>query len=136
MDIISQLITRARASKQRIVLPEGSEGRTLRAADRAIAEGLADIILLGDPKEIKSLAAEWNLMNIGGATIIDPSNNPKAEAYAEIRPMTDRVVKHKGFYEWYGPGGVPSGSGHFKGSAGTLCKAIAMLRAWAEQYSR
>ena len=84
MDIISQLITRARASKQRIVLPEGSEGRTLRAADRAIAEGLADIILLGDPKEIKSLAAEWNLMNIGGATIIDPSNNPKAEAYAEL----------------------------------------------------
>ena len=84
MDIISQLITRARASKQRIVLPEGSEGRTLRAADRAIAEGLADIILLGDPKEIKSLAAEWNLMNIGGATIIDPSNNPKAETYAEL----------------------------------------------------
>ena len=84
MDIISQLITRARASKQRIVLPEGCEGRTLRAADRAIAEGLADIILLGDPKEIKSLAAEWNLMNIGGATIIDPSNNPKAETYAEL----------------------------------------------------
>ena len=52
MDIISQLITRARASKQRIVLPEGSEGRTLRAADRAIAEGLADIILLGDPAQI------------------------------------------------------------------------------------
>lgn len=59
-----------------------------------------------------------------------------AEAYAEIRPMTDRVVKNKGFYEWYGPGGVPSGSGHFKGSAGTLCKAIAMLREWAEQHSR
>lgn len=59
-----------------------------------------------------------------------------AEAYTEIRPMTDRVIQNKGFYEWYGQGGVPSGSGHFKGSAGTLCKAIAMLRAWAEQHSR
>ncbi len=84
MDIISQLITRARASKQRIVLPEGTEGRTLRAADRALAEGIAEVILLGDPKEIKRLAAEWNLMNIGAATIIDPNNNPKAEEYAEL----------------------------------------------------
>ncbi len=84
MDIISQLITRARASKQRIVLPEGTEGRTLRAADRALAEGIAEVILLGDPKEIKRLAAEWNLMNIGAATIIDPDNNPKAEEYAEL----------------------------------------------------
>ncbi len=84
MDIISQLITRARASKQRIVLPEGTEGRTLRAADRALAEGIAEVILLGDPKEIKRLAAEWNLLNIGAATIIDPYNNPIAEEYAEL----------------------------------------------------
>lgn len=54
------------------------------------------------------------------------------EAYAEITPMIDRVIKNKGFYEWYGQGGVPSGSGHFKGSAGVLCKAIEMLREWAE----
>ena len=55
------------------------------------------------------------------------------EAYDELRPMIDRVIKNKGFYEWYGKGNVPSGSGHFKGSAGTLAKAITMLRAWAEQ---
>jgi len=46
--------------------------------------------------------------------------------------MIERVIKNKGFYEWYGQGGVPSGSGHFKGSAGVLCKAIEMLREWAE----
>lgn len=84
MDIISQLLNRARRSKQRIILPEGTEGRTLRAADRAIAEGIADIILIGNPSEINSMAADWNLMNIGGATIIDPNDNPKAEEYAQL----------------------------------------------------
>lgn len=59
------------------------------------------------------------------------ANGFVAEAYDEIRPMIDRVLVNKGFYEWYGPGGVPSGSGHFKGSAGVLCKAIAMLEEWA-----
>lgn len=55
------------------------------------------------------------------------------EAYDEVVPMIDRVIKNKGFYEWYGQGGVPSGSGLFKGSAGVLCKAIEMFRAWAEE---
>ena len=54
------------------------------------------------------------------------------EAYDEIRPMIDRVLQNKGFFEWYGMGGVPSGSGHFKGSAGTLAKAIEMFREWAD----
>lgn len=54
------------------------------------------------------------------------------EAYDEIRPMIDRVLQNKGFFEWYGMGNVPSGSGHFKGSAGTLAKAIEMFREWAD----
>lgn len=54
------------------------------------------------------------------------------EAYDEIQPMLERVIKNDGFYEWYGQGGVPSGSGKFKGSAGVLSKAINMLREWAD----
>ena len=61
------------------------------------------------------------------------ANGYVEEAYAEIRPMVDRVIKNKGFYEWYGQGCVPSGSGHFKGSAGVLAKAIEMLNKWAEE---
>ena len=53
------------------------------------------------------------------------------EAYQEVQPMLDRVIANKGFYEWYGMGGIPSGSGHFKGSAGVLAKAIEMFRQWA-----
>lgn len=55
------------------------------------------------------------------------------EAYDEIRPMIDRVIKNQGFFEWYGMGDVPSGSGHFKGSAGVLAKAIEMMNDWAEE---
>jgi len=55
------------------------------------------------------------------------------EAYAEIRPMIDLVIKNKGFYEWYYVDGKPKGSAQFKGSAGTLARAIQMLRTWAEQ---
>ena len=55
------------------------------------------------------------------------------EAYEEIRPMIDLVIKNKGFYEWYAVDGTPKGSPQFKGSAGTLAKAIQLLRAWAEK---
>jgi hypothetical protein len=55
------------------------------------------------------------------------------EAYAEIRPMIDLVIKNNGFYEWYSVDGKAKGSAKFKGSAGTLAKAIKMLREWAEK---
>jgi hypothetical protein len=55
------------------------------------------------------------------------------EAYEEVRPMLDLVVKNKGFYEWYGKGGAPSGSGKFKGSAGVLSKSITQFKDWARK---
>jgi phosphate acetyltransferase len=83
MDLLSQIVARAKSNKQRIVLPEATEERTLRAADKVMADDIADIILLGNPDEINKLASEWGLKNIGKATIIDPENSPKAEEYAE-----------------------------------------------------
>lgn len=56
-----------------------------------------------------------------------------AEAYQEVRPMIDRVIVNGDFYEWYGQGNTPRGSAAYKGSAGVLCKAIGMLRQWAEE---
>ena len=58
------------------------------------------------------------------------------EAYQEINPMINRVIKNNGFYEWYGMGNIPSGSGNFKGSAGVLAKAIHLLHDWAEKNNR
>lgn len=84
MDVIKNLIERACENKQRIVLPEGTEERTLKAADKAIADGIADLIILGNKAEIASLADKFNLTNIAKATIIDPADNPEAEKYASL----------------------------------------------------
>ena len=84
MSLMNEIVERAKANKQRIVLPEGTEERTLKAADRLLADEVADLILIGNPDEIMGLAKEWGLENIGKATIIDPENHPKKEAYAEL----------------------------------------------------
>ena len=84
MDLIKQILERAKANKQRIVLPEGTEERTLRAADKLLADGVASIILIGNKTEISQLAASYGLKNIDLATIVDPLNHEKKEAYADL----------------------------------------------------
>ncbi|MBR0200983.1 MAG: phosphate acetyltransferase [Bacteroidaceae bacterium] len=84
MSIINQIIERAKANRQRIVLPEATEERTLTAADRALADGLADIILLGNIDEIHALAERLGLKNIDKATLIGPATSPQREEYAEL----------------------------------------------------
>ena len=84
MNLLEHIVARAKSDKQRIVLPEATEERTLRAADRVLADSIAELILIGNPDELKELAAKWNLHNIDKATIVDPLNNPKAEEYAEL----------------------------------------------------
>ena len=84
MNLLEHIVARAKSNKQRIVLPEATEERTLKAADRVLADDLADLILIGNPDELKILAAKWDLHNIDKATVVDPLNNPKAEEYAEL----------------------------------------------------
>lgn len=84
MDLINQIIERAKADKQRIVLPEGTEERTLKAADKLVADGVAQIILIGNPDEIKKLASQFSLNNIDKATIVDPKSHAKKQEYADL----------------------------------------------------
>lgn len=84
MELMEQIIQHAKQNKQRIVLPEGTEERTLKAADRAIADDMADIILIGSRSEIERLSDKWGLSNIKRATIIDPVTNPDKEFYADL----------------------------------------------------
>ena len=58
MDLVQKIIERAKSNKQRIVLPEATEERTLRAADRVLADDVADLILIGNPEEVHKLAKE------------------------------------------------------------------------------
>lgn len=84
MDIMNQIYARAKADQQRIVLPEGTEERTLKAADKLIADGIAKIILIGNPDEIAALAEKNGLNHISEATIVDPLNNEKKEEYTNL----------------------------------------------------
>jgi len=84
MKLLDQIMARAKANPQRIVLPEGTEIRTLKAADIILQEKAAKLILLGSEDEIKRLATENGLKNISEATIIDPETNEKMEVYSNL----------------------------------------------------
>lgn len=84
MTLIEDIKTNAKKHKQRIVLPESHEERTLRAADIALNEDLADIILIGNRDNILLNAKKYGLNKIEQAAIVDPMNHEKTEAYAEL----------------------------------------------------
>ena len=84
MSLIDQIIARAKSNRQRIVLPESFEERTITAADRALADGLADIILIGNREKVLAYAASLGLKHIDKATIIDPVTSEKTAAYAQL----------------------------------------------------
>ncbi len=84
LNLINSIVARAKADRQRIVLPEGTEERTLKAANQILTDEVADLILLGNPSEIEEAAKKWGLGNINKATIIDPANHPKKEEYTQL----------------------------------------------------
>ena len=84
MDILSQMTARAKANKQRIVLPEGDEPRTLEAANIILKEGIANLILVGDPAVINRMAKENGYEYIKEATIFDPATDPAMEKYTNL----------------------------------------------------
>lgn len=102
MTLMEQIIARAKSCKQRIVLPESLEERTLTAADKALADDLADIILIGATSEIYALADKLGLKNINKATIIDPATSDMTETYAQLlfslrknKGMTEEQAREK-----------------------------------------
>ncbi|MDQ2180500.1 phosphate acetyltransferase [Marinifilum sp. D714] len=84
MDLLQKIKENAKLHNKRIVLPEGTEERTLQATDILLEEGIAQIILIGAPEEIKGEADRLGLKNIDKAIIVDPKSHDKMEAYAEI----------------------------------------------------
>jgi phosphate acetyltransferase len=76
-----ELVERAKASKQRIVLPEGSEERILRASEILLRRGVVDITLLGDEAEIQAQIAALGLQ-LDAVQIINPLTSDWHEDYA------------------------------------------------------
>ena len=93
MDLLAEMKEKAKVKSKRLVLPEGTDLRTLKAAALVIAEGLASTVtLVGNEADIQKLAAPDGV-DLNGVTIIDPSASPDLEKYSgeyfELR-------KHKG----------------------------------------
>lgn len=86
MELLDRIREQARSARQRIVLPEGNEERTMRAANEVVEQGIADITLIGNPAELRDLAADWGLEHVtnGDIHIVDPANHPKKEAYIDL----------------------------------------------------
>jgi len=74
------LIDKAKHQKQHIVLPEGTSGRILRAADILLRRGVADLTILGKEKEVQPLISQLGL-DLSAAQLIDPASSPRFEEY-------------------------------------------------------
>ena len=72
-DFLARMKSAAKADKKTIVLPEGEDPRTIEAAKKIVEEGLANLVVLGNPDEVK----------IDGVTVIDPLTAERKQAYAE-----------------------------------------------------
>ncbi|WP_029105949.1 phosphate acetyltransferase [Mycobacterium sp. URHD0025] len=83
-----QLLDQARSDRKRIVLPEGTDDRILRAAGRLLQHQVAELTILGEESQIRSRAAELGV-NIDAAVVLDPRTSELcdqfAEQYAELR---------------------------------------------------
>ena len=84
MTLLEQIRENAKKANKRIVLPEGEEERTLKAADTILGEGIAQLVLIGNPDTIKAEADKFGLKNISKATIVDTKTYPDRQKYAEI----------------------------------------------------
>ncbi|MER7170560.1 phosphate acetyltransferase [Streptomyces mesophilus] len=91
-----KLIEQARSDKRRVVLPEGTEDRVLRAADVLLRRGVCDLTLLGDTEAIRKKAADLGI-DLSGAQIIDPATSELratfAESYAKMRAHKGMTVE-------------------------------------------
>ncbi|KAL3684937.1 hypothetical protein R1sor_002959 [Riccia sorocarpa] len=89
---IHNLFTKAKANKKHIVLPEGSEPRTVQAAGIVLNRDLCEITLVGNKQAIEQVAKQYRV-DISRAHIVDPPRSPRLEAYIDYMY---EVRKHKG----------------------------------------
>lgn len=84
MDLLDKIKTKAKTLNKRIVLPEGLEERTLKAADELLKEEIVKIVLIGDPNDIYTEAKNLGLSHIDKAGIINPLKHDKKEKYIDL----------------------------------------------------
>jgi len=80
MHLVDQIKEKARSNRQTVVLPEGYDDRMIEAAGKIVADGLANIVLLGDPLVLKAKAQQLKV-SLDGVTLLNPATAPCLDAY-------------------------------------------------------
>ena len=84
MTLFERLTAKAQQHPQKLVLPENTEPRTVRAADYILGIGAAEVIFIGKKEDTMVIARERNLQNIEKATWVDPADEAVVEPYAQL----------------------------------------------------
>lgn len=82
MSAMEQIRVKAKAARRHIVLPEGSEERTVQAAAQIAAQGIADVTLVGAKAEIEAVAAKFGV-DLSAVHVVDPATSAQSAVYAE-----------------------------------------------------
>ena len=84
--VMKPMIEAAKASPQRVIYADGEDERVLRAAEIAIAEGIAKPILIGRPSVIETRLKRYGLsLDLGGSClVINPEDDPRFRAYVDL----------------------------------------------------
>ncbi len=80
MDVTSKIWAKAKSEKKTIVLPEGDDARIVKAGEFATKEGLANVVILGNVDEIKTLVPDIDLT---GITVVDIQKDGVPQNYTE-----------------------------------------------------
>ncbi|MDO4573157.1 MAG: phosphate acetyltransferase [Clostridia bacterium] len=83
MSLMDQIKAKAKADRKHVLLPEGTEERTVQAAARIAAEGIAEVTLLGGAEDIQALARRLSV-SLEGVRIVDPASDPELPRYTEL----------------------------------------------------
>jgi len=130
MHLVDQIKAKAKKNLQTVVLPESYDERMLYAAEKIVKEGLANLVLLGNPAKLKADAAAKGI-SLEGVELIDPATSPKLDQYVadlvELRkskgmtPEDARKLLTAPDYLYYAGMMVRSGDagGEVAGAAGT-----------------
>lgn len=98
MDIIETFVAQAKTRNQSVVLPEGEDQRIITAARRMCDDGIANVILIGDPSNLDHTAQGLGT-SLKGITIIDPKSSDRvpsfADHYAAERPKANLDVAQR-----------------------------------------
>lgn len=82
MHLMEQIKEKAKRNLQTVVLPESYDERMLFAAQKIVEQGLAKIVILGNPGEVTA-AAQAKGVSLAGVEILDPATSPKLDAYVD-----------------------------------------------------